>query len=101
MEVHEDWLTGKEKFTNPVYSSSCSLLTAPPLLPPRWGANLLSFAEIVLYAPHLPRRSSPGVGAFRETSRNEKNGVSRSLIHFMSLKAKYTGIFDPGMSKNK
>ena len=35
MEVHEGRLTGKEKFTNPVYSSSCSLLTAPPLLPPR------------------------------------------------------------------
>ena len=38
------------------------------------GLNFFGFAEKVLYAPQLPRRSSPGVGAVR---RDEREGEER------------------------
>ena len=50
------------------------LLTAHPSSLRGEGLNYFGFAEKVLYAPQLPRRSLPGVGAVR---RDEREGEER------------------------
>ena len=67
---------GKEKGTNPVYSPSSAHFSSRPHPSSLRGEglNFFGFAEKVLYAPQLPRRSSPGVGAVR---RDEREGEER------------------------
>ena len=83
MGYHEDRLTGREKFTNPV---SSSLLTSPkPHLSSLRGEwlNFFGYGEKVLYAPQLPRRSSPWVGAVRRDEwEGEERGKSEHFLFF-------------------
>ena len=69
MEVHEDWLTGEEKGTNPVYSpSQLTSPHGPPLLAPRWGAKLFRLRRKSSIRPSAPW-SLVALGGGREEKR--------------------------------
>ena len=79
MEVHEDRLTGEEKFTNPVYSPSRSLLLVHPSSLRGVRLNIRGCAAKVLYAAQPPRRSSSRVGAVQRDEGGRRTGQVGAL----------------------
>ena len=76
MEVHEDRFSRRGEGDKPhLFSFPAHFSSRPhPSSLPGEGLNFFGFAEKVLYAPQLPGRSSPWVGAVR---RDEREGEER------------------------
>ena len=94
MEVHEDWLTGKEKGTNPFYSPSLHTSHGPPLLAPRCAAKLSRLRrESSLRRPAPSSLVVPCGGRSERRARKEKNGASKSPVPFQRHIISHTTAF--------
>ena len=77
---------GRSSRTPFILLPSSLLLTAPPLLAPRWVAKLFRLWRKVLYAPQLPRRSSSRVGAvLRDEREGEERGKSEHFLFYIHV----------------
>ena len=90
MDIHEDRITERRRGLTPfILLPRSLLLTAPPLLAPRWGAKLFRLRRKSPMRPSAPS-SLVVLGGGREErrARKEKNGASRSpfsiLRHIIS-----------------